>query len=289
MYSDNKETIMIETLKDLFVNQHGSFFKSLQFETVVIFVLVIFFFTHFFDKSYGFIIILILFALFIANSYADVKKEGLNDFNQITLVKLQKLQNAVNTTVNNKLNLISSSTSKILTPTERQKLYISNRLDSLYIDANLIHFLESLLPLAQYNETEFALLLKATNNILKIKSEIDRYYQINQTYPDNTSELLQIANHLKTKAINNLHDFIYTIPKNQAMRNYLRDAIDRYSVLINRITDSIHESYKNNIKQRGINSSTNFVSYNQTKPFDQLSNHQIIPGIQNQELQEFYV
>lgn len=280
---------MIETLQNLFVNQHGSFFKSLQFETIVIFTFVILLFTQFFDKTYGFVIILIVFALFISNTYANIKTESLSDFNHITLIKLQKLQNVVNTTVSNKLNLINNSTIKLLTPTERQKLYESNKLDSLYINANLIHFLESLLPLAQYNETEFLLLLKATNNILKIKLDIDTYYQRNKKYPHNTSELLQTANYLKTKAINNLHDFIYTIPKNQSMRNYLRDAIDRYSILINRITDSIHESYKNNIKQTGINTSTIFVSYNNTKPFDQLSNHSVIPELNNNKLQEFYI
>ena len=276
----------MDNLKNLFTKQHGSFFKSLQFETIVIFLFIIFFFTYYFKNSYGFVIILIVFSLFISSSYVDVKKEELSDFNQITLAKLQKLQNFINSVLTNKLRSINK---KMLTPLEKQKLYQSNVLDSLYIDANMIHFLESILPMAKYNETQFLLILNGTNNILKIKNEIDTYYESNKTYPENTSELFQMANNLKINVINDIHEFIYTIPKNQIMRNYLRDIIDRYSVLIGRISDSIHESYKNNIKQRGINVSTNFVSYDETKPFDQLSNHSTIPELNNNKLQRFYI
>jgi hypothetical protein len=276
----------MDNLKNLFTKQHGLFFKSLQFETIVIFLFVIFFFTYYFKNSYGFVIILIVFSLFISSSYVDVKKEELSDFNKITLVKLQKLQTFINSVLTNKLRSINK---KILTPLEKQKIYKSNVLDSLYIDANMIHFLESILPMAKYNETQFLLILNGTNNILKIKNEIDTYYNSNKKYPENTSELFQTANNLKINVINDIHEFIYTIPKNQIMRNYLRDIINRYSVLIGRITDSIHESYKNNIKQRGINASTNFVSYDETKPFDQLSNHSTIPELNNNKLQRFYI
>lgn len=276
----------MNNLQNLFTKQHGIYFKSLQFKSIVIFLFVIFFFTYYFKNSYGFIIILIVFALFVSNSYVDVKKEELSDFNKITLVKLQKLQTFINKVLTNKLRSINK---KMLTPLEKEKLYNSNVLDSLYIDANMIHFLESILPMAKYNETQFLLILNGTNNILKIKNEIDTYYKANKNYPENTSELFQMANNLKINVINNIHEFIYTIPKNQTMRNYLRDIINRYSVLIGRITDSIHESYKNNIKQRGINASTNFVSYNETKPFDQLSNHSVIPENNDNKLQQFYI
>ncbi len=276
----------MNNLQNLFTKQHGIYFKSLQFKSIVIFLFVIFFFTYYFKNSYGFIIILIVFALFVSNSYVDVKKEELSDFNKITLVKLQKLQTFINKVLTNKLRSINK---KMLTPLEKEKLYKSNVLDSLYIDANMIHFLESILPMAKYNETQFLLILNGTNNILKIKNEIDTYYNANKNYPENTSELFQMANNLKINVINNIHEFIYTIPKNQTMRNYLRDIINRYSVLIGRITDSIHESYKNNIKQRGINASTNFVSYDETKPFDQLSNHSVIPENNNNKLQQFYI
>lgn len=276
----------MDNLQNIFTKQHGLFFKSLQFNTIVVFLVVVFFFTYYFKNSYGFVIILIVFALFISNSYVDVKKEELSDFNQITLAKLQKLQTFINSVLTNKLRSINK---KMLTPREKQKLYRSNILDSLYIDANMIHFLESILPMAKYNETQFLLILNGTNNILKIKNEIDTYYNSNKTYPENTSELFQTANNLKINVINDIHEFIYTIPKNQKMRNYLRDIIDRYSILIGRVTDSIHESYKNNIKQRGINVSTNFVSYDKTKPFDQLSNHPTIPELNSNDLQRFYI
>jgi len=283
---------MLDNLQNLFTNQHGLFFKSLQFETIVIITFVLIFFTSYFKNSYGFVIILLVFALFVGNQYVIVNTDKLNDFNHVTLVKLQKLQNTANTTLTKKLSLISNSNPSMLTPSEKAKMYKSSELDSLYIDANLIHFLESIIPLSKYNEDEFYLLLIGTNNILKIKLQIDTYFESNKKYPENTSELFQIANQLKTNTINNLHNFIYTIPKNELMRNYLNDIIDRYSVLINRITDSIYQSYKNNIKQLGINASTQFVSYNETKPFDRLSNYSVIPGLkqQNEALQQpFYI
>lgn len=280
---------MLDNLQDLFTNQHGLFFKTLQFESLFIIVFVVIFFTYYFNKTYGFVIILLAFAFFIANSYVGIKTNTLNDFNHITLVKLQKLQNTANMAVNNKLKIINVSNPNTLTQTEKKKLYENSQLDFLYIDANMIHFLESIIPIAKYNELEFYSLLKGTNNILKIKSQIDTYYESNKRYPTNTSELFETANQLKTNTINNLHNFIYTIPKSQTMRNYLHDATERYSVLINRVTDSIHQSYKNNIKQNGINASTHFVSYNQTKPFDTISNHSILPGSSDHTLQQFYI
>ena len=97
----------MNNLQNLFTKQHGIYFKSLQFKSIVIFLFVIFFFTYYFKNSYGFIIILIVFALFVSNSYVDVKKEELSDFNKITLVKLQKLQTFINKNSNYQTKILS--------------------------------------------------------------------------------------------------------------------------------------------------------------------------------------
>ena len=81
------------------------------------------------------------------------------------------------------------------------KLYKRHELSSLYVDANLIHFLFSVIKLYDYNPGEYYSLLQGTNNILKIKSDIDTFYESNGEYPENTSELLQSALELKQKTI----------------------------------------------------------------------------------------
>ena len=48
---------MFEDIQNLFLNQHGGYAKILQFETLVIIIAIIIFFTIFFPNTYAFIII----------------------------------------------------------------------------------------------------------------------------------------------------------------------------------------------------------------------------------------
>lgn len=280
---------MFTEIRDLFVIEHGSFSKILQFETLIIIIAIIMFFSTFFDRSYGFIIILIVFAIYIANQYVIIRNNKTQDFNRVTMMKLNSLQNKSNEYINSQIKLMNSNSNSAKIPqSEIEKLYQSHTLDSLYIDANLIHFLFSIIKLYDYNPGEYYSLLQGTNNILKIKKDIDVFYKSNGTYPENTSELLQGALELKAKAINNMHNFIYNVPKMNIMYSYVNDSISRYSVLISRITDDIYNSYQKNIKIRGINSQTKFVNYNNTKHFDAMDNHSSIPNAENKIVQ-FYI
>lgn len=279
---------MFTDIQKLFLKDHGSFSKNLQFQTLVVFVIVLIFFTKFFNKTYGFVIILIIFALYLANTYVVINNDKTNDFNSLTMVKLQTLQSKSYEYIENKIRLVKNTNTQSLPTNQLQKLYKENELDALYIDANLIHFLYSIIALSEYNSELFFLLLKGTNTILRIKRDIDRYYESNGEYPENTSELLESALQIRSNTINNLHNFIYTVPKTSKMYTYINDSIERYNVLISRITDNIHNSYKNNIRLRGINTTTKFVSYNNTKPFDPLQNHSIQPH-QEQNVLQFYV
>ena len=270
---------MLENLQNLFINKHGNYAKLLQFEVIFIIIDIIIFFNYFFKNSYGFVIILLIFAIFIANNYVSVKDSTVNDFNHITILKLNTLQSKTNDYINSKLNLISNTNSKQkLSPTDTQKIYKNNELDSLYIDSNLIHFLYSILPLYEYNNYEFYMLLKATNNILKIRKQIETYYDENKDYPLNIAEMFEESLKLRANAINNVHNFIYTAPKVNKMYTYLNDIIDRYATLISRNTDSINQYYKDNLNLHGFNSSSKVVSYNTTKPYDATQNHSLIPN-----------
>lgn len=278
-------------VQNLFLKQHGNFAKKLQFETIVVFMIVIIVLTQSFEKTYGFVILLVVFAFYVANSYVVINNDKINDFNSVTMVKLQKLQTKVYDTITKKINLVNN-TSQNQQPMSRKnidKIYQQNELDSLYIDANLIHFLFSIIQLHEYNPDLYFTLLKGTNNILRIQKDIDTFYESNGTYPENTSELLDIALQLRSNVINNLHDFIYTVPKTSKMYSYIGDSVERYATLISRVTDSIHDSYKKNIKQRGINATTKFVTYNTTKPFDYSKEHPVMLGQEANPIVPFYI
>lgn len=281
---------MFTEIRDLFVIEHGSFSKILQFETLIIIIAIVMFFTTFFDRSYGFVIILIVFAIYIANEYVIIRNNKTQDFNRVTMMKLNALQNKSGEYINSKIKLMNSNSNSSKIPqSDIDKLYQRHTLDSLYIDANLIHFLFSIIKLYDYNPGEYYSLLQGTNNILKIKRDIDLFYETNGSYPDNTSELLQGALELKAKAINNMHNFIYNVPKMNIMYSYVNDSISRYSVLISRITDDIYNSYQKNIKIKGINSQTKFVNYNTTKHFDAMDNYSPIPNDTENKIVQFYI
>lgn len=263
-------------IQNLFLKQHGKFAKNLQFETIVVFCVVIIILTQSFEKTYGFVILLLVFAFWIANSYVAITNDKINDFNSVTMVKLQTLQSKVYDTIRQKINLVNNTGDQAMARKDINKIYKMNELDAMYIDANLIHFLFSVVKLHDYNPDLFLSLLKGTNNILRIRKELDTFYESNGEYPENTSEMLDVALQLRSNTINNLHDFIYTVPKTSKMYSYIGDSVERYSTLISRVTDSVHISYKKNIEQRGINATTKFVTYNTTKPFDYSKEHPIM-------------
>jgi hypothetical protein len=280
---------MFTDLQKLFLDQHGSFAKNLQFETIVIFAIVMIVLTQAFERNYGFVIILIVFALYVSNTYVTVKNDKINDFNSITMFKLQTLQSKMYYHINKKLQLIQTTGTQSVKKSDVDKMYKASELDSLYIDANLIHFLYSIIKLYEYNDDVYASLLRGTNNILKMKRQIDEYYNSNGSYPENTSEMFEIALSLRANTINNLHDFIYTVPKTSKMYNYINDSVERYATLISRITDDIHKSYRHNIQLTGINATTKFVNYNTTKHFDPYINHPSTPHKQDEMIIPFYV
>jgi hypothetical protein len=202
------------------------------------------------------------------------------------MFKLSKLQEAVNISIQNKLARVNKQTIPVGV---KQSIYERNKLDYLYLDANMIIFLHSLLPLHQYNSEEFYLFTKGINNILEVRYQIEEFFDNNGEYPINTSEMFETALKLKTNTLNNLHNFIYSVPKTNAMYNYIEMVIERYNILVTRNLDIINKYYKDNINKRGIQTSTKFVNFGNTKHFEDLDNHTMLPGKTPDKLVQFYI
>jgi hypothetical protein len=274
----------MESLVSLFSKEHGVFAKFLQFEAIALGLLIVSFFTFYFKKSYGFVIILLVFTCYIVNLYTELKDRKVTDMNKVTLIKLQKIQDIVNMDVQKQI-----VRSKVSQQDVAATLIKSNQLDSLYIDANIIHFMHSISILNEYNPQEFVLFAKGINNILKIRKEIEFFHLDNNNFPQNTAQMLESAIELKANTINNLHNFIYAVPKQNSMYLYIDSIIERYNVLITRNLDVIHRYYQEDIRTRGLNSQSRIVNYNQTKHFDLAENHDSVPHKLKHKLIQFYV
>jgi hypothetical protein len=209
--------------------------------------------------------------------YVRVNQNDLGDNNKMIYLKLETLQSKMYEYVKYKIATSSSGSLK-LSQTEIEKLYERNKLDSLYIDANMIVFLYSILQLYEYNPQEFYLLVKGTNNILKLRHDIERFYEAEGQYPENIHEMLQIALQLKTNCMNNVQNFIYTVPKQNKMYTYVDNVIMTYNILITRNIKSMHNYHLDYIKKNGINSNTTFIDINSSKAFDPMTNRSVIPS-----------
>lgn len=278
---------MESKLVELFTKGNGKFERLLQFEVIAIIVILMIVLTYFFSTTYAFVIILLAFVLYIGNTYVTVKTNTVLDYNKATMAKLIELQSIANRSSQEKLKLVSNSKTP-LKQNQLKKISTQAHLDCLYYDANLIHFLFSIKSLADYNLPLFAEFLRGINNILKLRKQIDDYHEANDQYPVNTAQMLEVAMQLRINTINNLHNFIYSVPKVRQMTQYVNDVVDRYNLLITRNIDDMYTAYKNDISKRGINTTTQFVSYNTTKSYDALSNPPIKPGSQPHQLYEFY-
>jgi hypothetical protein len=139
------------------------------------------------------------------------------------------------------------------------------------------------------NPDEFYLFVKGINNILKLRGQIEEFFAQNGEYPQNTSEMFDTAIRLKTNTLNNLHNFIYSVPKTGVMYQYIENVLERYNVLITRNLDKIYYYYSENVKTRGIQNSTKFVNFSNTKHFDELDNHTLVSKKNASKIVQFYV
>lgn len=268
----------MDDIVNLFTKEHGIYKKIFKFQVIIVLFVLVFFLTKLdlFSNSV-YILLSIALAIYLTNMYVKMNQNDLSDNNKIIHLKLDALQSKVYQYVKYKIATSSTSGQK-LSQGEIQVLYEKNKLDALYIDANMITFLHSILKLYEYNPQEFYLLLKGTNNILKLRYDIERFYSAEGEYPENIHEMLQIALHLKSNSMNNLQNFIYTVPKQKQMYTYVDNVIETYNILITRNIKVMHTYHLDYIKKNGINSNTIFIDINSSKPFDSMANRSVIPS-----------
>jgi hypothetical protein len=286
------ESVNINYLIELFTNEpNSSYTNFLKFQVIILFIVILVFFSRVINNGNPtiaiMIILLISFGLYISNIYVKTVKNDLDDLNKKTMFKLNSLQEIMNDYIKKKISLNSGEIN--ISKKNRLLLLEKNKLDNLYIDANMIQFLYSIKKLYDYNPVEFYKLLKGTNEILKIRNEIEVFYDSEGEYTENIYEMFEIAIQLRVNCLNNLQNIIYTVPKIGKMYNYIDDAIIRYGVLLDRNLYQLNDYYLDNIKIKGINNSTKFIYINHTKPYDNLSNHSVIPTNASSELIDLYV
>ena len=282
----------MDEVVNLFTQEHGIFQQYFKFEVIVFFMFILVIFSKLFGGNYLSVIILITFGLFITNLYVKFNNTTTNDRNKDIYIKLETLQQVTYSFIDFKINLIMTS-NQTISLEDKQKLFEKNKLDSLYIDSNLIEFLYSIVKLAEYNPFEFYMLLKGTNNILKLKNQIEKFYEANGDYPETINQMLEQILQLKTNCLNSIQNFIYKVPKTNVMYKYIDSIIESYNILINKNVKKIHNYHRDYIRKHGINNRTKFYNLDFAKDFDPLSNHAIIPSKfnngNNQKLIDLYV
>lgn len=282
----------MDEIINLFTKEHGVYKQIFKFNTILFFSIILVILTkfNFFNNQSIFLILAFIFTLFLTNLFVKVNQNDLADNNKIIYFKLESLQDKIYEFIQYKINISTTGNQK-LSSKDIQLLYQKNKLDSLYIDANMIDFLYSIIKLYDYNQNEYYLLLKGTNNILKLRREIEQFKSSNSEYPENIHEMLQIAMQLKVNCMNNIQNFIYSVPKTNKMYKYVDNIIQTYNILITKNIKIIHKYHIDYIQQSGINIDTIFIDIDSTRPFDSNLNHSIIPGkVQNKHsLIDLYV
>lgn len=268
----------MDDIVNLFTKEHGFYKQMFKFNVIIFFFVVLFVLVKLdFLNSSTFILLCLILALYITNIYVRVNQSDLNDNNKIIYFKLDSLQSKIYDYIQYKIDKTTVG-NKRMSKEDIKKLFDKNQLDSLYIDSNMIVFLYSIIKLYDYNPSEFYLLLKGTNNILKLRNDIEKFYEAEGKYPENIHEMLQISLQLKSNCMNNLQNFIYGVPKTNKMYSYIDNVLQTYNILITRNIKAIHNYHLDYINTNGINSSTVFIDINASKGYDDSSNYSLIPG-----------
>ena len=129
---------------------------------------------------------------------------------------------------------------------------------NLYLDPDLVVFLFSIKDFKKYNSDLYTSIIKTTDNILKLKKDFEK-----DLY--NPVETFHIAEMNYHKALNYLHSFIISIPKEPTMKGKYEDALERFQLLLKRNLDFMF--FRTIEMTKNINNSTKFITdYNIQKP-----------------------
>lgn len=256
----------MKTLIELFFNKTGEYNKNLKFQVFIITILIISFFRFYFENNYVDVIVITVFIFAILNYYIEEKKDSLNDINNILLLQLNTLKEMVKKSVDEEIKSIQKYNK--ISNKEKQKMYNKLKLEYLYLDADLITFLYNNKDILEVNKKLYFTMMNGINNILKLKYEIEYYYEETNEYPQNTSEMLENVLVLHKNVINNMHNYIHTVHKTSNVINVINKSIKRLDILLQKNINKIYEYYILNIKKRGIHSRTKFVNYNGIKYYE---------------------
>lgn len=237
------------------------FTKKIQFESLLVFVIIIGILKIFYNGNYINIISLLIFSFYLTQIYYNDRVLLLENKNVMIQRKLNNIQNKIDNYINKKIILKKVKNQRDITSIRER-----NKMSSLYIDANMIIFLESIIEMSLYNGDIYYKLIKGTNNVLKIREDIENYLSSNGEYIQDIQYQVDIANDLKTNCIANIHNFIYSIPQIPKMRNYVNNIIKRYQQLITYNTNIIEKYSSDNIEKNGINNQTKFIYQMDAKP-----------------------
>jgi hypothetical protein len=248
---------MLDTIA-LFTESHGIYRDKFKFRAILVFCTVLVVFSRVFGDDYHKIILLFCFGFIITELYTSTQSNFINDYNQETMGKMDKLQSIVDEYIKSELVKGTNNIAPI-SPNQVMIIQKKYRLGSMYMDANMIEFLYSIHELKKYNPKQFYKILKGTNNILNIRRQIEEYRSPNGAYLANIGSMLKVAISLKINLLNNLHDMIYTIPKTQEMSEYLSKSIEIYDGLLSHNIQEMYRVYKSKIESEGIHSDTVLV------------------------------
>lgn len=207
-----------------------------------------------FDKSIVQGVLLITLPLVIIEMYLKHKSNKLIDLNKVTLYKLYSIQKFV-------YNYVESQRLKNPNLTEMQieEVKKKQKLDYMYLDANIINFLYDVLYLNEYNPDVFYLLTKSINNVLHLRYMIEYYYNKTNKFPENCYTIYEQINIEILEAMNYMHSFIFSIPKMNKMYQQHKVLQDRLFILLKRHSQFAKQACILKKQQEGINNDTKII------------------------------
>ena len=237
---------------------NGSFNNSLKKQSIVIGLIFVSSLVYIFKDDYWKVLVLLACTVVIVDKYVTLQSNSLNDINKITMNNLSAIQLKMYDYIDQDLKI-----KKIIpSPEDLQKMYDSVKLNAMYIDAGLIRFIYSILPMYDYSPEQFYKLVKGTNVILGMLLDIERFYKANKAFPNNTSDMLKRALEIKSNCVNNIHNFIYSIPKEDTFYKYHYNIMNRYDSLMTRVINKMYKYDEDNRKLIGVTVATKFTDYN---------------------------
>ena len=127
-----------------------------------------------------------------------------------------------------------------------------------HIEPDMINFFYSIRDYRVYNRDSYVKAIKVTNNLLRLRSELDNDYLYKTTPKQqswqnfgyvkgseiktnikNYKEIFELSEMLSKKAVNYIHSFVITLPSS-VYKEKFHDSTNRFHLIIKRILDEIH-------------------------------------------------